>query len=161
MSTVFNKKAVLVAKKVLSGLAPDIELIALDSAAGTAKEAADSLGVNVGSIVKSIIVKDDTGLFYLCLCSGDKQLQLKKVSRILGNRVIKATAEEVKSQTGFSIGGVCPVGHLNTPAQVFLDMHLDRFDTLYAAGGHPFVVFEITYQRLLRLTNSKPKDISA
>ena len=161
MSEFLNKKTVLRVKNILNEIAPEIELMALNTTARSAEDAAESLNKDVGSIVKSILVKDQNAHFYLCLCSGDKKLQFKKISEILDRNVSKATAEEVKLQTGFSIGGVCPVGHLKPPKRVLLDTHLKRFETIYTAGGHPFVVFATTYKKLLQITNAEPIDITS
>ncbi len=68
--------------------------------------------------------------------------------------VSMASAEEVKSQTGYTIGGVSPVGHINQ-IEVLIDRSLERFKNIFAAAGHPNCVFKINYNDLIRMTNAK------
>ena len=86
--------------------------------------------------------------FYLCLVSGDQYISEEKLKVITQKTIIKASADEVKKETGFSIGGVAPVAHLSPPSRIFIDENLKRFDKIYAAAGHPYVVFAITFHNL-------------
>ena len=97
--------------------------------------------------------------YYLCLVSGDRYISEDKLSKKIGEDIKKADAEECKQITGFSIGGVAPVAHLNKPKLVLIDKNLDRFEMLYAAAGHPYVVFGITYNNLCLITGGKIEDI--
>ena len=72
--------------------------------------------------------------------------------------VKKSSANEVKSQTGYSIGGVPPIAHINTPAQIFIDLNLKRFEKIYAAAGHPYVVFGITFEKICQITDGNVID---
>ena len=130
--------------------------LSLDTTARTAKDAANSLNVEVGAIVKSLVFKpSNKNLYYLCLVSGDKLVSLKKLSLYLNDEVEKASANEVKIQTGYSIGGVPPVAHITPPTQILIDINLKRFNKIYAAAGHPYVVFGITFDQICQITNGK------
>ena len=94
----------------------------------------------------------------MCLVSGDKLISLNKLSLNVNDEVEKASANEVKSQTGYSIGGVPPVAHINSPTQIFIDINLKRFAKIYAAAGHPHCVFGITFKQICEITNGKVID---
>ena len=126
----------------------NLRLIQLDETARTALDASKSLKVYVGSIVKSIIFKSYNNNYYLFLVSGDKYVSTKIIKKITNTDMIKANADEVKIQTGYSIGGVPPICHNNDPKRIFIDINLGRFNKIYAAAGHSHVVFEITYDKL-------------
>ncbi len=130
----------------------------LDVAARTSQEAADALGVAVGQIAKSVIFRrkvDDVAV--LVVTSGDKRVDEKRVAAISGP-LGRADAEFVKRRTGFSIGGVAPLGHVE-PALTLIDRELFRFDTLWAAAGHPNGVFELSPQQLVLLTAAAVHDV--
>lgn len=160
MSNLLAKKSVQLVKNYIEKLDINVQLIELDSTARTAQDAANSLNQEVGSIVKSLLFRSSENEFYLCLVSGDKYLSTKKVAAITGNKIIKSSADEVKKQTGFSIGGVSPFAHLIPPNRIFIDKNLNRFDMVYAAAGHPYVVFGITYLDLLNTTLAEEKVIT-
>lgn len=127
----------------------------LDDSARTAQEAADALGVALGQIAKSIVFRrQDDGKAVLVITSGDRRVDEKKVAQLAG-RIGRADADFVKSATGFSIGGVAPVGHA-TPPVVLVDRELFRFDEVWAAAGHPHAVFRLRPQDLARLTGDAP-----
>ena len=130
----------------------------LDGSARTAQEAADVLGVQLGQIAKSVIFRRKLdGVAVLVVTSGDRRLDEKKVSALVG-KVGRADADFVKSQTGFSIGGVSPLAHLHPPVTL-LDAQLWRFDEIWAAAGHPHGVFRLTPDDLLRLTGAPQADV--
>ena len=160
MSNLLERKNVIKVKKFLNNFDEKIELILLDETARTAKDAAKSLKREVGAIVKSLLFKNtEFNEFYLCLVSGDKYMSLQKLSKIIGNNIVKADADECKQVTGFSIGGVSPVAHLHIPSRIFIDENLNRFNMVYAAAGHPFVVFGITYDNLCLITKAEINSI--
>ena len=101
----------------------------------------------------------ETNEYYLCLVSGDQYISLDKLSKIIGNKIIKANADECKEITGFSIGGVPPVAHTHAPTRIFIDKNFNKFDMIYAAAGHPYVVFGITFDNLCSITNGEISDI--
>jgi len=130
----------------------------LNSSARTAQEAATSLNCEVGSIVKSLLLRTEEN-FILCLVSGDKRCSLNKVKKLLKKKDVEmADAEQVKNQTGFSIGGVSPVAHLNKN-KVLIDASLSRYEHVYAAAGHPHTIFKISYKQLIKLTKGTEEDI--
>ena len=160
MSNLLERKSVLKVKNVLNNFDEKIELIVLDETARTAKDAAKSLKREVGAIVKSLLFKNtEFNEFYLCLVSGDKYMSLQKLSKIIGKNIVKANADECKQVTGFSIGGVSPIAHLHPPSCIFIDENLNRFNMVYAAAGHPFVVFGITFDNLCLITKAEINSI--
>ena len=142
--TILNKEPVRRVEQILKKFNLKQSLIILETSARTANDAATALGCNVGAIVKSLLFK--TGdKFCLCLVSGDKRCSLNKLKKKLNEKdVSMANPEEVKKITGYSIGGVSPVGHLvNT--KIYMDKNLERFSNVFAAAGHPNAVFGITF----------------
>jgi len=130
----------------------------LEVAARTAQEAADALGVGVGQIAKSVVFRrksDDAAV--LVVTSGDKRVDEKKVAALIGG-VGRADAEFVKAKTGFTIGGVAPVGHATEPV-LLIDRELFRFDEIWAAAGHPNGVFRASPQALAHLTGAPVEDV--
>ncbi len=160
MSDLLKRTAVLKVKEFLEKNLSDIELIQVENTARSAQDAAKSLKKEVGAIVKSLLFKSvETNEYYLCLVSGDQYMSLEKISKITGNNITKANADECKEITGFSIGGVSPVAHTHSPSRIFIDEKLNRFDMVYAAAGHPYVVFGITFDNLCSITKGKISDI--
>ena len=156
--TLLDKESVKRAEKSLKQFDPKMSVIILDSSARTAKEAASSLGCEVGAIVKSLLFKTENS-FTLFLVSGDKKASLNKIKKTLNIKdVCLATANDVKNTTGFTIGGVSPVGHISK-IDIFIDNSLDRFKNLYAAAGHPNCVFKTNFLDLQKITNGGVKDI--
>jgi prolyl-tRNA editing enzyme YbaK/EbsC (Cys-tRNA(Pro) deacylase) len=132
--------------------------VMLSDAARTAQQAADALGVHVGQIAKSIIFRrkaDDAAV--LVVTSGDRRVDEKKVDALVG-KTGRADAEFVKSRTGYSIGGVSPVGHAQPPVTL-IDRELFRFEEIWAAAGHPHGVFKLRPQDLERLTGAPVADV--
>ncbi len=131
----------------------------LDDAARTAQQAADALGVSVGQIAKSIVFRrkaDDAAV--LVIAAGDRRVDEKKVDALVGPTG-RADAEFVKARTGYSIGGVSPLGHLHPPVTL-IDRELFRFEEIWAAAGHPHAVFMLRPQDLERLTGAPVVDVS-
>ena len=136
-----------------------LKILILDTTARTANDAAESLGCKVGEIVKSLVFKADNA-FLICLVAGDKRCSLNKLKKILQKKdVCMANADEVKLNTGFSIGGVAPVAHVKN-LNVLIDKSLSRFEYVYAAAGHPNSVFKISYNQLIKISNGTEKEIS-
>jgi prolyl-tRNA editing enzyme YbaK/EbsC (Cys-tRNA(Pro) deacylase) len=130
----------------------------LDVPARTCQEAAEALGLATGQIAKSVIFRrraDDVAV--LVVASGDKRVDEKKVAALVG-AIGRADAEFVKASTGFSIGGVAPLGHAN-PAVTLIDSELFRFDEVWAAAGHPNGVFRLSPADLQRLTGAPVADV--
>ena len=153
-----NKEAVKRAKEALKKFNSEIKVIELEQTARTANDAANSLNTEVGSIVKSLLFRNEEN-FFLCLVSGDKRCSLNKLKKIFNSKDLSmASPDEVKDQTGYTIGGVSPIGHKNK-LEIFVDESLNRFKNLYAAAGHPNCIFKISFDELLNLTNGVIKDI--
>jgi prolyl-tRNA editing enzyme YbaK/EbsC (Cys-tRNA(Pro) deacylase) len=159
MNELINRKAVTKVKNYLNKFDENIELIVLDETARTAIDAANSLKTEVGSIVKSLLFKDHNNHHYLCLVSGDKYVSTDKISQLVGLTIKKTTAEECKEFTGYSIGGVSPIAHDNKPKLILIDKNLSKYEKVFAAAGHPYVVFGVTYLELVKLTNGTVNNI--
>mgnify|MGYP001323980912 CR=1 FL=1 len=146
-----DKEAVKRVEKLLKKFDQKQNLIMLDTSARTALEAASSLCCEVGAIVKSLLFKTDNS-FTLFLVPGDKRASLNKIKKNLSiENASMASADDVKKITGFTIGGVSPVGHLNK-IPIIIDNSLKRFESLYAAAGHPNCVFKIDFTNLQKIT---------
>ena len=156
--SLLDKEPVKRVEKLLKKFDESQKVIVLKTSARTAIEAASSLGCEVGAIVKSLLFKtEDT--YTLCLVSGDKKASLNKIKKKLNKKdVSMASADEVKNTTGFTIGGVSPIGHL-IKIEILMDNSLERFEILFAAAGHPNCVFKITFNDLKRITSSLVEDI--
>jgi len=156
--SLLDKEPVKRVEKFLKGFDQSLEVIVLENSARTAKDAAIALGCDVGAIVKSLLFKTGDN-FTLCLVAGDKRCSLNKLKKIKNIKDISmASPEEVKTQTGYTIGGVSPVGHLNK-LEIFIDKSLERFNELFAAAGHPNCVFKINFKNIQKITNGKTEDI--
>lgn len=124
----------------------------------TAAEAAAAVGVEVGAIVKSLVFvvvhDDDTREPVLALVCGDNRADLDALAAVLGGRIEKADATTVKAATGYSIGGVPPLGH-PAPVRTVIDRDLLRFETVWSAAGSAYDVFPATPQQLVEWTGGE------
>ncbi len=158
MNELLNKEPVKRVEKFIKKFDSKLEILILKTTARTAKDAANSLKCELGAIVKSLVFKANKD-FLICLVSGDKRCSLNKLKKILEKKdVAMANANEVKINTGFSIGGVAPVGHLKK-LSILIDKSLNRFQYVYGAAGHPDCVFKITYDNLIKLSEGVEKEI--
>ena len=158
MNDLLNKNSVKIVSNFLNEFDAKISIILLKNTARSAQEAAESLNVETGAIVKSLIFKTINNEFFLCLVSGDKQVSLDKIYLIFKKDIIKPDADEVKEFTGFSIGGVPPIAH-KKKIKTYIDISLNRFNRLFAAAGHPYCVFEITFEKLCKISDGEIIDI--
>jgi len=159
MSELLNKEPVKRVEESLKKFDPNLKIIVLDTTARTAKDAANSLKCELGAIVKSLVFKAEDD-FLICLVSGDKRCSLNKLKKFLNKKdVSMSNADQVKENTGFSIGGVAPTGHLKK-LNIIVDKSLSRFKYVYGAAGHPDCVFRITYPELVRLTTGSEQEIT-
>ncbi len=127
----------------------------LEISARTAQEAADALGVEVGQIAKSVIFRRRSdAVAVLVVTSGDRRVDEQKVAALVGP-IGRADADFVKRQTGFSIGGVSPLAHVNPPVTL-IDCELFRFGEIWAAAGHPNAVFRASPPQLRALAGEAP-----
>ena len=158
METLLNTESVKRVARVLKDFDSTLKVEILKNSARTAIDAATSLNCEVGAIVKSLLLRTEEN-FILCLVAGDNRCSLNKVKKLLKKKdVSMADAEQVKSQTGFSIGGVSPTAHLNKN-KILIDVSLSRYEHVYAAAGHPNTIFKISYKQLIKLTKGTEEDI--
>ena len=136
MNEILNKEPVERVRKKLEEFDKSLKIVLLESTARTAIDAAKSLN--------TLVLRANNG-FLLCLIAGDKKCSLNKLKKILKEKDLSmASANEVKEVTGFTIGGVSPIGHLKD-IKVYIDNSLSRFETIYAAAGHPHCIFKISF----------------
>lgn len=143
----------------LSTLGHPHEVVLLPVTGRTAADAAAALGVELGQIAKSIVFRrkeDDAAV--LVVTSGDRRVDEKKVAAQVG-KLGRADADFVKASTGFSIGGVSPVGHSKPPV-ILVDAELFRFDQIWAAAGHPYAVFPLSPDELVQLTGAPVSSVT-
>ena len=156
--SLLDKEPVKRAERFLKGFDQSLEVIILENSARTAQDAAKALDCNVGAIVKSLLFKTGDG-FILCLVAGDKRCSLNNLKRIKDEKDISmASPEDVKAQTGYTIGGVSPIGHLEK-IEIIIDNSLERFNELFAAAGHQNCIFKINFKDIQKITNGKVEDI--
>ena len=156
--SLLNKEPVKRAEKALKQFNQTLSVTELENTARTAIDAAASLNCEVGAIVKSLLFKN-VDSYFLCLVSGDKRCSLNKLKKFFNSKDLSmASPDEVKDQTGYTIGGVSPIGHINS-LQILVDSSLNRFKDLYAAAGHPNCIFKINFEDLLKLTSGSLEDI--
>jgi len=136
--------------------APDVREFTASTA--TATDAAAAIGTSVGRIVKSLVFLAGEQPI-LVLASGPNRVDLDKVSRLLGKPIARANADQVKALTGFSIGGVPPVGHAEHLATL-VDRDLLQYDEVWAAAGTPKAVFAISPSELVRITAGRVEDVA-
>ena len=156
--SLLDKEPVKRAEKLLKDFDQSLEVIVLENSARTAQDAAKALDCNVGAIVKSLLFKTGDN-FTLCLVAGDKRCSLIKLKKIKDEiNISMASPEDVKTQTGYTIGGVSPIGHLEK-IEIIIDNSLKRFNELFAAAGHPNCVFKINFKDIQKITNGKVENI--
>ena len=159
MEEIINKEPVQRVIKALEVFDKNLKVQILQKTARTAKDAANALNCEEGAIVKSLVFRAETE-FLICLVSGDRRCSLNKLKKLISKKdVSMASAEDVKAQTGFTIGGVSPVGHIKD-LNIIIDKTLERFQIVYAAAGHPNSIFKIDISKLKDLTKGRVEDIT-
>ena len=157
MEGVKEKAAV---KRVLAALHEhglDGEVHVLSDSARTAQEAATALGIEVGQIASSLIFKLPDGSPLLIITSGRHRVDTDLVAKNLGiEKLGRVDADYVKEKSGFSIGGVSPLGWISKPEIILIDEALNDYDIVWAASGHPHAVYPTTYDELIRCTGAQP-----
>ena len=158
MENILEKEPVKRVQDFITQFDHKLKVLVLDTTAKTAKDAAESLGCEVGAIVKSLVFRTDDN-FLICLVAGDKRCSLNKLKKVINKKdVCMANADEVKTYTGFSIGGVAPIAHLKK-LNILIDKSLGRFQSVFAAAGHPNSIFKIEYDKLVQMTKGEVKEI--
>ena len=157
--TLLDKEPVRRVGRIIREFDQNLRVSVLETSARTALEAASSLGCEVGAIVKSLLFKTENS-FTLCLVAGDKRASLNRIKKALKIKdASMASAEDVKNITGYTIGGVSPIGHLKK-IEILIDKSLSRFNLLFAAAGHPNCVFKIDFTNLKKITNGVIEEIT-
>ena len=154
MDGVLEKAAVKRVAQALIDHKMSGQIKVLNDSARSAAEAASALGIEVGQIASSILFKlpDDSPL--LVITSGRHRVDTELVASQLGVASLgRVDADYVKEKSGFSIGGVSPIGWLN-PATIILDQALNDYEIVWAAAGHPHSVFPTTFDELLQVTSA-------
>ena len=132
------------------------EVTILSDSARTALDAANALGIEVGQVASSIVFKLPSGNALLVITSGRHRVDTELVAKNLGvEKLHRADADFVKNASGFSIGGVAPLGWAS-PATILIDEALNDYEVIWAAAGHPHAVFPTTFDELVRCTEAKP-----
>jgi len=158
MENILDKEPVKRVHEFITKFDPNLKVLVLDTTARTAKDAATLLKCEVGAIVKSLLFRADE-TFLICLIAGDKRCSLNKLKKIVEKKdVCMANANEVKSITGFSIGGVAPIAH-SSQLNILIDQSLGRFQNVFAAAGHPNSIFKINFDQLVQMTKGEVKEI--
>ena len=137
----------------------DALVVEFEQPTRTSAEAAAAIGCSVAEIAKSIVFRGKTsGLAVVVVASGDNRVSEAKVAAKLGEPLARADADFVRTATGYAIGGVAPIGH-SQPVKLLLDQDLQRFETVWAAGGTPFSVFPLKPEELRSLTGAEWADV--
>lgn len=160
MDGILEKQAV---KRVLAALADNQikgEVKILSETAKSAAEAANGLGIEVGQIASSIIFKLPDNSPLLVITSGRHRVDTELVAAKLGmGELGRVDADYVKNSSGFSIGGVSPIGWLNPPAVTLIDTALADYEVVWAAAGHPHAVFPTTFAELKSVCNATAMEV--
>ncbi len=147
-------------QQALETLGLSLKVIEMPESTRTAQEAAQAVGCQVGQIVKSLVFKTKrTRRPILVVASGQNRVNEKKLAAILGEPLGKADADFVRENTGFAIGGVPPVGHVQI-LETYVDRDLFQYENIWAAAGTPRSVFCLTPADLVKMTTGKVVDIS-
>ena len=156
MNGILEKSAVKRVVAAMETFSIKGEIRVLSETAKSAAEAAAGLGIEVGQIASSIIFKlpDETPL--LVITSGRHRVDTELVANKLGiEKLERVDADYVKEKSGFSIGGVAPIGWIKTPSITLIDEALNDYEVVWAAAGHPHAVFPTSYSELLSCTEAK------
>lgn len=156
MDGVLEKAAVKRVQQALDELALPGKIKVLSDSARTAQEAANGLGIEVGQIASSLIFKLPDGTPLLVITSGRHRVDVELVaSKLELEKLDRVDAAYVKEISGFSIGGVAPIGWIS-PATILIDQALSEYEVVWAAAGHPHAVYPTSYSELLECTGAKP-----
>ncbi len=157
MEHILERASVMRAAEAMKSLGVQGSIVALSESARTAQEAADSLGVEVGQIASSLIFKLPSGGALLIITSGRHRVDTNLVAQKLQiDSLGRVNADFVKEISGFSIGGVSPLGWISKPEIILIDEALSDYDVVWAAAGHPHAVYPTTYDELIQCTGAQP-----
>ena len=156
MDSILEKAAVKRAQAAIDkhGISGKIKI--LTDSARTAAEAAAGLGIEVGQIASSLVFKLPDQRSLLVITSGRHRVDTQMVTDLLHVQALdRADADYVKEISGYSVGGVAPLGWINEPSITLIDEALSDYQVIWAAAGHPHAVFPSTYQELLKASGAK------
>jgi len=154
---VLNNPSVIRVTALLKELGCSGEVTILSDSARTALDAANALGIEVGQVASSIVFRLPSGNPLLVITSGRHRVDTELVAKNLGiEKLHRADADFVKNASGFSIGGVSPVGWVNKPEIILIDQALNDYDVAWAAAGHPHSVYPTSFEELARVTGATP-----
>ena len=157
MEEVLNNPSVIRVTSLLKELGCSGEVTILSDSARTALDAANALGIEVGQVASSIVFKLPSGNPLLVITSGRHRVDTELVAKNLGvDKLHRADADFVKNASGFSIGGVSPVGWVNKPEIILIDQALNDYGVAWAAAGHPHSVYPTSFEELARVTGATP-----
>ena len=157
MESVLQNPSVQRVSAKLKELGVQGEINVLSDSARTAQEAADALGILVGQVASSIVFKLDDESPLLVITSGRHRVDTKLVAEKLGvEKLHRVDADYVKEKSGFSIGGVSPLGWISKPEIILIDEALNDYEVVWAAAGHPHAVYPTSYAELIECTGAKP-----
>ena len=157
MEGILEKAAVKRFIQAASDLGVKGEVTVLSETARTAVDAANGLGIEVGQIASSLIFKLPSGNPLLIITSGRHRVDTDLVAKSLGIPELgRADANYVKEVSGYSVGGVSPLGWISMPEIILIDEALNDYDAVWAAAGHPHAVYPTTYDELIQCTGAQP-----
>ena len=157
MEGVLEKAAVKRFIQAAADLGVTGEVTVLSETARTAVDAANGLGIEVGQIASSLIFKLPSGNPLLIITSGRHRVDTDLVAKSLGIPELgRADANYVKEVSGYSVGGVSPLGWISMPEIILIDEALNDYDAVWAAAGHPHAVYPTTYDELIQCTGAQP-----
>jgi prolyl-tRNA editing enzyme YbaK/EbsC (Cys-tRNA(Pro) deacylase) len=157
MEHILERASVIRAAEAMKSLGVQGSIVALSESARTAQEAADALGVEVGQIASSLIFKLPSGGALLIVTSGRHRVDTDLVAKNLGiEKLGRVDADFVKEISGYSIGGVSPLGWISKPEVILIDKALNDYEVVWAAAGHPHAVYPTSYTELLACIKATP-----
>ena len=157
MEEVLNNPSIIRVTALLKELGCSGQVTILSDSARTALDAANALGIEVGQVASSIVFKLPSGNPLLVITSGRHRVDTELVAKNLGvEKLHRADADFVKNASGFSIGGVSPVGWVNKPEITLIDQALNDYGVAWAAAGHPHSVYPTSFEELARVTGATP-----
>ena len=157
MDGILEKAAVKRFKEAANSLGVKGEINILADTARTAIDAANGLGIEVGQIASSLIFKLPSGNPLLIITSGRHRVDTDLVAKNLNIPELgRADANYVKEVSGYSVGGVSPIGWFSTPEMTLIDEALNDYEVVWAASGHPHAVYPTSYSELIACTGATP-----
>lgn len=160
MEGILEKAAVKRFIQAATDLGVKGQVTVLADTARTAVDAANGLGIEVGQIASSLIFKLPSGKPLLIITSGRHRVDIELVAKNLGIAGLgRADANYVKEVSGYSVGGVAPLGWLTPPEQILIDHALNDYEVVWAASGHPHAVYPTSFAELVACTNATPMTV--